>query len=50
MLTFIYIVYSMMTSLIESVSTFKDTWIECLGDFARYRIAVEEADLYDRQI
>jgi len=31
MLAFIYIAYSMMTLLYETVSMFKDTWIECLG-------------------
>lgn len=31
MLAFIYIAYSMMALLFETVSTFEDTWIECLG-------------------
>ena len=31
MLAFIYIAYSMMALLYETVSTFEDTWIECLG-------------------
>lgn len=43
-LDFIYIAYSMMTLLLESVTTFCKTWIECLGDLARYRMAVEEFD------
>ncbi|MCJ1456853.1 hypothetical protein MMC28_007219 [Mycoblastus sanguinarius] len=30
-LAFIYIAYSMMTLLYETVPTFEDTWIECLG-------------------
>ena len=34
MLAFIYIAYSMMALLYETVSTFEDTWIECLGDFS----------------
>jgi hypothetical protein len=50
MLTFIYMAYSMMTLLLESVRAFEETWIECLGDLARYRMAVEELDLRDREI
>ena len=34
MLAFIYIAYSMMALLYETVSTFEDTWIECLGKFS----------------
>lgn len=50
MLSFIYLTYSMMTLLVESVPAFKDTWIECLGDLARYRMAVEESDIQDREV
>jgi hypothetical protein len=50
MLTFIYMAYSMMTLLLESVRAFEETWIECLGDLARYRMAVEEVDLRDREV
>ncbi|KAJ9268376.1 hypothetical protein DTO212C5_5528 [Paecilomyces variotii] len=50
MLTFIYMAYSMMTLLLESVPAFQDTWIECLGDLARYRMAVEEVDMRDREV
>ena len=32
MLAFISIAYAMMTLLLETVSMFEDTWIECLGD------------------
>ena len=35
MLAFIYIAYSMMALLYETVSTFEDTWIECLGKFQK---------------
>ena len=35
MLAFIYIAYSMMALLYETVSTFEDTWIECLGIYLR---------------
>jgi hypothetical protein len=50
MLQFIYYAYSMMTLLLESVPKFEVTWIECLGDLARYRMAVEEADMHDREV
>ncbi|KAJ5104872.1 DNA/RNA-binding domain E.t1.c1-type [Penicillium alfredii] len=50
MLSFIYLAYSMMTLLLESVPAFEETWIECLGDLARYRMAVEEVDLRDREV
>ena len=46
MLAFIYLAYQMMALLFETVPTFVDTWIECLGDLARYRMAIEE----DREI
>jgi hypothetical protein len=46
MLAFIYLAYQMMCLLFETVSGFTDTWIECLGDLARYRMAIEE----DREI
>ena len=36
MLAFIYIAYSMMALLYETVSTFEDTWIECLGKFQNF--------------
>ncbi|CRG87224.1 DNA polymerase 3 [Talaromyces islandicus] len=48
MLTFIYMAYSMMTLLLESIPAFEGTWIECLGDLARYRMAIEEVDMRDR--
>ncbi|PNY24198.1 SMG-like protein 1, partial [Tolypocladium capitatum] len=50
MLTFIYIAYSMMALLYETVPTFEDTWIECLGDLGRYRMAIEDDDIRDREI
>uniref|UniRef100_A0A093XBG3 DNA/RNA-binding domain-containing protein n=1 Tax=Talaromyces marneffei PM1 TaxID=1077442 RepID=A0A093XBG3_TALMA len=50
MLTFIYMAHAMMTLLLESVPQFEETWIECLGDLARYRMAIEEADMRDREI
>ncbi|SMR50448.1 unnamed protein product [Zymoseptoria tritici ST99CH_3D1] len=42
MLSFIYLAYQMMALLLETVPSFTDTWIECLGDLARYRMAIEE--------
>lgn len=42
MLAFIYLAYQMMALLFETVPSFLDTWIECLGDLARYRMAIEE--------
>lgn len=48
MLAFVYLAYSMMALLMESVPSFEETWIECLGDLARYRMAIEEVDPRDR--
>ena len=50
MLVFVYLAYSMMALLMESVPSLKETWIECLGDLARYRMAIEEANLRDREV
>ncbi|KAK2006166.1 hypothetical protein LZ32DRAFT_595999 [Colletotrichum eremochloae] len=50
MLTFIYLAYSMMALLYETVPTFEDTWIECLGDLGRYRMAIENSDIKDREV
>ncbi|KAK4119938.1 hypothetical protein N657DRAFT_244275 [Parathielavia appendiculata] len=50
MLTFIYMAYSMMALLYETVPTFEDTWIECLGDLGRYRMAIEDDDIRDREV
>lgn len=46
MLAFIHSAYQMIGWLLESVPSFTDTWMECLGDLARYRMAIEE----DREI
>ncbi|KAI7458984.1 hypothetical protein KC353_g6065 [Hortaea werneckii] len=47
MLAFVYLSYQMMALLLETVPSFGDTWLECLGDLARYRMAIEEdRDLY----
>ncbi|KAK2770408.1 hypothetical protein CKAH01_14751 [Colletotrichum kahawae] len=50
MLNFIYLAYSMMALLCETVPTFEDTWIKCLGDLGRYRMAIEDDDLKDREV
>ncbi|KAI7205444.1 hypothetical protein KC316_g238 [Hortaea werneckii] len=47
LLAFVYLAYQMMALLLETVPSFEDTWIECLGDLARYRMAIEkDIDLY----
>ena len=50
MLAFIYLAYQMMALLYETVPSFEDTWIECLGDLGRYRMAIEDEDLRDREV
>lgn len=50
MLTFIYLAYSMVALLYETVPAFEDTWIECLGDLSRYRMAIEDDDIRDREV
>lgn len=50
MLAFIYIAYSMTALLYETVPTFEDIWVECLGDLGRYRMAIEDEDLGDREV
>jgi hypothetical protein len=39
MLAFIYLAYSMMALLYETVPAFEDTWIECPGDLGRCRVS-----------
>jgi len=48
MRTFIYFAYHMMALLYETVPSFEDTWIECLGDLGRYRMAIEDDDPRER--
>ncbi|KAM0145976.1 hypothetical protein ACHAQE_010980 [Botrytis cinerea] len=50
MLAFIYLAYSMMALLYETVPAFERTWIECLGDLGRYRMAIEDDDIRDREV
>ncbi|RJE19040.1 hypothetical protein PHISCL_08623 [Aspergillus sclerotialis] len=40
MLTFIHFSYSMLTLLLDTVPRFELIWMECLGDLARYRMAI----------
>ena len=49
MLAFIYLAHNMMALLFETVPSFEDTWIECLGDLGRYRMAIEEQEPRDRE-
>lgn len=49
MLTFIYLAYSMMAALVDTVLACKDTWIECIGDLGRYRMAIEDEDIKNRE-
>ena len=49
MLTFIQLSYGLMTLLYETVPAFIQTWIECLGDLSRYRMAIEDVDMRDRE-
>ena len=42
MLAFIYLAYRMMALLYGTVPAFEDTWIECLSDLGRYRMAIED--------
>ncbi|MCJ1387040.1 hypothetical protein MMC17_010169 [Xylographa soralifera] len=38
-----------MALLVETVPTFEDTWIECLGDLGGYRMAIEDV-IRDREV
>ena len=50
MRTFIHFAYHMMALLFETVPSFEETWIECLGDLGRYRMAIEDDDPRERDI
>ncbi|KAK7393997.1 hypothetical protein QQX98_013216 [Neonectria punicea] len=47
--TFLYLAYGIMLLLYETVPTSEDTWTECLGDLARYRMAIDD-DIRDREV
>ncbi|CUS11446.1 unnamed protein product, partial [Tuber aestivum] len=48
MLTFIYTAYRMMALLYETIPAFENTWVECLCDLGRYRMAAEDGGARDR--
>ncbi|KFA69688.1 hypothetical protein S40285_05918 [Stachybotrys chlorohalonatus IBT 40285] len=50
MLSFIYLSYSILALLYETIPAFSETWIECLGDLGRYRMAIEDDDIKDREV
>ena len=50
MLAFIYIAYTMMAVLYETIPIFEDTWGEYLGDLGHYRMVVEADDPLDCEI
>lgn len=49
LLAFIFLVYQMIALLYETVPAFEDNWLECLGDLSRYRWAIEDDDMRDRE-
>lgn len=49
MVNYIMIAYQMLALLFETVPTFEVVWTECLGDLARYRMAIENKDIRDRE-
>jgi hypothetical protein len=50
MLTFIYLAYSMVGLLYETVPEFEATWTECLGHLSYYRMGIENKDILDREL
>ncbi|KAH8122743.1 hypothetical protein LI328DRAFT_170258 [Trichoderma asperelloides] len=48
MLTFIYVAYTMMALLYETVPALEDTWTKCLGDLGWYRMAIGDDDIQDQ--
>lgn len=50
MLIFIYLTYPMMALLYETVPSFEDTWMECLGDLSRYRMVIEDEGPRDCEV
>jgi hypothetical protein len=41
LISHIYLAYQVMALFYETIPRFLDCWIECLGDLARYRMAIE---------
>jgi hypothetical protein len=50
LLTFIFLAYSVMALLYETVPAFEDTWIECLGDLGRYRMTIVDDNACDGEV
>jgi hypothetical protein len=50
MIRFLYMVYSLLSMLLEVVPAFKVMWMECMGDIARYLMAIEVEDWERRDI
>ena len=50
MLAFIHIAYQILSSLYVTVPEIERTWIECLGNLAWYRMAIEDEDLEERAV
>lgn len=50
MVNYIMIAYQMLALLLEAVPAFELVWMECLGDLARYRLAIESRDMWDREV
>ena len=50
MLTFSNISYSMVALLYETTPAFADTWVECLGDLGRRRMAIDDNSQNDRDV
>lgn len=48
MLEFLHMAYQVLTLFYEGIKAFEDTWIEYLGDLARYRMNIEP-DVRDRE-
>ncbi|PYH41701.1 uncharacterized protein BP01DRAFT_279189, partial [Aspergillus saccharolyticus JOP 1030-1] len=50
MLLFIHHSYSMLANLLAQAPAYEETWMECLGDLSRYRMAVETTDALEREL
>ncbi|KAG0648643.1 esl2 [Hyphodiscus hymeniophilus] len=50
MLAFIFLAYSTMALLNETIPAIEDTWIKCLGDPRQYRLGLEDGDIRDREV
>lgn len=50
MLAFLNLAYGVAALLYETIPAHTATWIECLGDLARYRMAIEDKDVETRDV